>query len=108
MTVVREPEHAQHIGDGHERGRPFADLMDAGLLWLINATVFHPRGVALSLHVDRETGVATGWSLVSAASGEVMRYAVAAELDDPAKAPDLDAAFRAAEATIAEARRVGT
>lgn len=104
MSAVRDPEHAQHVGDGNEKGRPFADLMDSGLLWLINSSVFHPRGVALSLHVDRETGAAVGWSLITAAPGEAMRYAVPAELDDPAKAPDLDAAYRAAEATLAAAR----
>lgn len=104
MTGVREPEHAQHIGDGHDKGRPFAEMMDAGLLWLINTSVFHPRGVALSIHVDRETGAASGWSLVAAEPGEVMRYAVPAELADPSAAPDVDAAYRAAEATLAAAR----
>lgn len=42
--------------------RPFADLASSGLLWLINASVFHPRGFALTLHVDR-AGAAAGWSL---------------------------------------------
>lgn len=43
--------------------RPFADLSESGLLWLINRTVFHPRGLALSLHVD-DAGNATGWSIL--------------------------------------------
>jgi hypothetical protein len=43
--------------------RPFEDLRDSGLLWLINRTVFHPRGYALALTVT-DSGEATGWSLV--------------------------------------------
>jgi hypothetical protein len=42
--------------------RPFEELATTGLLWLINASTFHPRGFALSLHVDKE-GTAVGWSL---------------------------------------------
>ena len=45
--------------------RPFADLRPTGLLWLINVTVFHPRGYALALHFeDAEHQVCTGWSLM--------------------------------------------
>ena len=44
-------------------GRPFEELRDEGLLWLINATVFHPRGYALAMHHD-DKGHATGWSIV--------------------------------------------
>lgn len=44
-------------------GRPFAELTDSGLLWLINATVFHPRGLALSLHQDGPDGPVIGWSV---------------------------------------------
>ena len=43
--------------------RPFADLRPTGLLWLINTTVFHPRGYALAVHFDDE-GNAVGWSLM--------------------------------------------
>lgn len=42
--------------------RPFGDLRESGLLWLINRTTFHPRGYALALHVD-DDGVATGWTI---------------------------------------------
>lgn len=42
--------------------RPFAELLSTGLLWLINTTVFHPRGFALALHLD-DQGAAIGWSL---------------------------------------------
>jgi hypothetical protein len=30
--------------------RPFSELRDSGLLWLINTTVLHPRGFGLALH----------------------------------------------------------
>jgi hypothetical protein len=43
--------------------RPFADLTSSGLLWLINASVFHPRGFALAVNVNGD-GEATGWSLL--------------------------------------------
>jgi len=43
-------------------GRPFAELRDSGLLWLVNAAVLHSRGYALALHFD-DDGNATGWSL---------------------------------------------
>lgn len=50
-----------------DRGRPFADLRDTGLLWLINKAVFHPRGFALALHFTAPdadgTTTVTGWSL---------------------------------------------
>lgn len=42
--------------------RPFAELRDTGLLWLINRVAFHPRGFALALHAD-DDGTVTGWSL---------------------------------------------
>lgn len=42
--------------------RPWEELRDSGLLWLINATVFHPRGYALTMHFNDE-GMATGWSI---------------------------------------------
>ena len=49
--------------------RPFNELRDTGLLWLINRVVFHPRGYALALHyADPDPGptggTATGWSLL--------------------------------------------
>lgn len=43
--------------------RPFSDLRDSGLLWLINRSVFHPRGFALQLAVNLETGEIIGWRL---------------------------------------------
>lgn len=45
--------------------RPFSELRDTGLLWLINTTVFHPRGYALSVHYDNGVGAEpTGWSIM--------------------------------------------
>lgn len=44
--------------------RPFDDLGEAtGILWLINRTVFHPRGFALALELDKH-GDTVGWSLL--------------------------------------------
>lgn len=52
--------------------RPFAELRDTGLLWLINRTVFHPRGYALGLVADG-SGQILGWSLLGDGS-EPWRY----------------------------------
>lgn len=43
--------------------RPFEDLSETGLLWLINRQVFHPRGFAFALAMDAH-GKAVGWQLV--------------------------------------------
>jgi hypothetical protein len=49
--------------------RPFCELRDTGLLWLINRVVFHPRGYALALvYDDRDNphgngGTVLGWQL---------------------------------------------
>lgn len=42
--------------------RPFDEWQENGLLWLINATVFHPRGYALMLGKD-QNGKVMGWDL---------------------------------------------
>lgn len=61
--IIPEPEPDPALG------RPFADLRDTGLLWLLNRVVFHPRGYALALHFTdggSEGGTyrdCTGWSL---------------------------------------------
>lgn len=70
--------------------RPLEDLSTSGLLWLINASVFHPRGFALSLHVTAD-GKATGWSLMG--NGTEPWY-----FEGPR-----DARFAAVEATFREA-----
>lgn len=93
----------QQVGDGDDPGRPWVELAESGLLWVINASAFHPRGLALVVHVDGK-GVASGWHLTAAGPGEAYRYAVPCELDDPSKAVDVDEAFRLADATITAAR----
>jgi hypothetical protein len=45
-----------------EEVRPWSELRDAGLLWLINRVVFHPRGFALALVCA--DGEAVGWRLL--------------------------------------------
>ncbi|MGJ3228907.1 hypothetical protein ACQEUV_26660 [Micromonospora aurantiaca (nom. illeg.)] len=51
--------------------RPFAELRESGLLWLINRVVFHPRGFALALTVCE--GEAVGWTLLGDGS-EVWKF----------------------------------
>lgn len=66
--------------------RPFEDLSMSGLLWLINRTVFHPRGYALAITLD--DGKAVGWSLLGDGS-EPWEYGI-----------DEKDHFRRAEATL--------
>ena len=42
---------------------PISALLDTGVLWLINKSVFHPRGFALTLVKDQDTGDIKGWTL---------------------------------------------
>lgn len=72
--------------------RPFSELRDTGLLWLLNRTALHPRGLALALHTD-EAGEVLGWSLLVSGDGDPWTF-------DPAT--DADGRTRA-EATIAAA-----
>lgn len=73
--------------------RPISELRDSGLLWLINRTVFHPRGLALGLTFG-EAGEVTGWRLIGDGS-EPMWFS-------PDDEPLL---FGAAHATLAAAQR---
>jgi len=73
------------------RGRPFVELSASGILWLINRVVFHPRGFALALHKDTETGEVTGWS-IRGHGDEVLVFTE----------PDDHKLFAAAERTLAE------
>jgi hypothetical protein len=43
--------------------RPISELVDHGLLWLINTTVFHPRGFALGLQTGDDDAV-DAWELL--------------------------------------------
>lgn len=66
MDYVKEEVEVTGEGSAFdEAGRPFSELRDSGLLWLINRVVFHPRGYALAIHFeDGERKNATGWSLL--------------------------------------------
>lgn len=77
--------------------RPIGELREAGLLWLINTSVFHPRGLALALcfaEDDRGHETPLGWRLLAAPDGEAFDFIPA----------DVDELYRAAEATLAAAR----
>ena len=58
--------------------RPFSEMSDEGLLWLINRCVFHPRGWALAFHRD-DDGSISGWSMLG--SGDDV-WTFTAEADD--------------------------
>lgn len=68
--------------------RPFEDLRNEGLLWLINTTVFHPRGYALALHFE-DDGSVSGWSIMGDGSEP---WQFGCDEDSQARC---DAAFRA-------------
>lgn len=89
------PSKEAHVCGKPEGPRPFDELADSGLLWLINAAVFWPRGFALAIHCD-DDGVATGWS-------------VAGDGTEPWRSDDAiaDARFVSAEATLARLRPPG-
>lgn len=78
------------------RIRPWTELRDSGLLWLINRSVFHPQGLALGIAFT-DDGEAIGWSLLGDGS-EPMWFS-------PDDEPQY---FAAARATLAEAGRGGT
>lgn len=79
--------------DPDSGARSFTQLRESGLLWLINRVVFHPRGLALALHLD-EHGNAYGWSLTACA-----------EPTEDSPALD-DHAYACAEKTITDALAV--
>lgn len=58
--------------------RPFIELSDEGLLWLINRVVFHPRGFALAIHKE-DDGSVSGWSMLGDGSET---WAFTGEADD--------------------------
>lgn len=75
--------------DARDPVRALAELPESGLLWLINAVVFHPRGVALALR-RTATGEIVGWQLLGDGS-------------DPwqfVPGPEIDSLFLAANKTI--------
>lgn len=42
--------------------RSFDEMVETGVLWAINRTLFHPRGYALTFHYDAVNDL-TGWSV---------------------------------------------
>ncbi|MFJ6440257.1 hypothetical protein [Streptomyces sp. NPDC091649] len=67
--------------------RPLIELSESGLLWLINRTVFHPRGLALGLY--QEGREIRGWQLL-VSPGEPYAFPTAEDHDG----------YRRAEATL--------
>jgi hypothetical protein len=76
--------------------RPWDELSASGLLWLINASVFHPRGYALALHRNTMTNEIEGWSLVGDGS-EPWSFS---DEGLPAGYPTIDELFRLAKGTL--------
>lgn len=77
-----------------DQPRPWVDLRTSGLLWLINRTAFHPRGLALAVHVG-DDGEFDGWSLLTSDEGEPWQFDLTTDYDG----------HRRAEATLAAALR---
>jgi hypothetical protein len=76
----------------------FRRLSEYGVLWLINRTVFHPRGFALSLIYSDEDGNhdPVGWRIEGDGS-EVWRF----------EGFDEDEKFKAVEGLLQQARTYG-
>jgi hypothetical protein len=55
------PNGPRHVDT--DDGNPWDELRTTGLLWLINSSVFHPRGYQFGLVYDAVTGACTGWTL---------------------------------------------
>lgn len=64
MDPVSQVQSSAEDYDRNDDGRSFDDFRASGLLWLINRTVFHPRGFALGFVRDDEAGEVTGWELL--------------------------------------------
>lgn len=63
VIATDAPRELLQDDDGYPLVREIDELRTTGLLWLINATVFHPRGYALTFVYDTETDDVQGWSL---------------------------------------------
>jgi hypothetical protein len=81
-----------------DQPRPFAELRDTGLLWLINRAALHPRGTALALHTDG-AGDVTGWSLLRNTDGAPWSFDPATDADGYARAEATLAHLHAQEGT---------
>lgn len=91
--VDAQERHDAEKGNGPDR--PLTDLTSSGLLWLINRTTFHPRGLALALWMDESGGRLLGWRLVRADSGEPFEFPADVDRDG----------YQRAEATLRAALR---
>lgn len=74
------------------------DLREDGLLWLINRTVFHPRGFAMGVGSD-------GGVTLYGDGAEPWHYAVACEVEDPSNIVNEDEKFAAVEAVFDKLRQ---
>jgi len=74
-------------------------MLDTGLLWLVNRVVLHPRGLALAFDYGHGEAQPRGWSLVAAEPGEPFTFG----LPDGYEAER----FQAIEALFAQTRRDG-
>jgi hypothetical protein len=60
--------------------RPFEAMSEAGILWWINRTAFHPQGLALALVKD-DDGVVLGWDLLQVGADEAEPYSYPEDVD---------------------------
>lgn len=77
--------------------RPWIELKSSGLLWLLNASVLHPRGFALALVRDPRSREIVGWRLLGDGS-EPWRF-------DGAESGSCDQNFADVEALFACAKK---
>lgn len=71
--TANAPTNNVHLPTGLLSVRPWHELRDSGLVWLINRVVLHPRGYALAVQVEPD-GTSSGWSIVGDGS-EPWQYA---------------------------------
>lgn len=72
MSTQRNDTTPEVYTEEQDSYRPFSELSESGILWLINSTVFWPRGFSLAItheateeqHEAGDLGVATGWKLL--------------------------------------------
>lgn len=83
--------------------RPFSEFREHGLLWLVNAAVFHPRGFALAFDVE-DDGTVTGWGLLGDGT-EPWHFEDPPDMD-PADPQSLDSVFARVEAFLDSLRPV--
>lgn len=94
MTI---PAHSRIPAEPDDTARPLVDLRTTGLLWLINRTVFHPRGYALAVgewSVGGSEVITEGWKLFGDGT---QPWQFADDIDE-------DELFRAAEAFLESLR----